>query len=87
MIKIVKLEVFTAKPPCPGCSELLKLADEIEEEYGEEVEVVKNEGPCDELEKYEITVVPAAVIDEKIKIMGVCPSKESLRTALWEAGA
>lgn len=84
---MVKLETFTAKPPCPGCSELLKLADEIDQEYGEKVDVVKREGPCDELEKYGITVVPAAVVDGKIKMMGVCPSKESLETALWEAGA
>jgi thiol-disulfide isomerase/thioredoxin len=38
----VKLETFTAEPPCPGCSKLLGLAEEIEKEYGEKLEVIKH---------------------------------------------
>jgi len=81
----VKVETFTAEPPCPGCTKLLELADEIKE-YGEKVEVIKHIGPCEEFEKYGLTVVPAVVVAEKIKIMGVCPSRETLKRALWEAG-
>ncbi len=84
---MVRLEVFTAEPPCPGCLKLLELADRMKEEYSDRVEVVKHIGPCDELAKYGITVVPATVIDGRIKLMGVCPSERTLRTALWEAGA
>jgi len=84
---MAKLEVFTAEPPCPGCLKLLELADRIKEEYGDKVDVVKHIGPCDEFTKYGITVVPAVVIDGRIKLMGVCPSEKTLRTALWEAGA
>ena len=29
---MVKIEVFTAEPPCPGCLKLLELADEIQKE-------------------------------------------------------
>jgi predicted DsbA family dithiol-disulfide isomerase len=37
--------------------------------------------------KYCLTVVPAMVFNEgKIKIMGVCPSEETLKSALREAG-
>jgi hypothetical protein len=82
----VKLETFTAEPPCPGCSKLLGLEEEIEKEYGEKLELVKHIGPCDEFERYWLTVVPAVVVDGKIKIMGVCPSKKTIKAALWEAG-
>lgn len=83
----VRLETFTAEPPCAGCVRLLELADEIEKKYKEEVEVIKHIGPCKEFEKYELTVVPAVVLNEgRIKIMGVCPSKQTLKDALREAG-
>lgn len=84
---MAKVEVFTAEPPCPGCLKLLELADKIKEEYGDRVEVVKHIGPCDEFAKYGITVVPAVVVEGKIKLMGVCPSERTLKTALWEVGA
>ena len=37
-------------------------------------------------EKYNLTAAPAVVIGELVRIMGVCPSKESLISALQEAG-
>lgn len=83
----VKLETFIAKPPCAGCAHLLELAGEIEKKYEEKVEVIKHIGPCEEFEKYELTVVPAVVLNEgKIKIMGVCPSIKTLEAALKEMG-
>lgn len=83
---MAKLEVFTAEPPCPGCLKLLEMADKIKKEYGNKVDVVKHIGPCEEFKKYGLTVVPATVIDGRIKLMGVCPSEKTLKTALWEAG-
>jgi len=83
----VKLETFTAEPPCPGCVHLLELAEEIEKMYKDKVEVIKHIGPCEEFEKYELTVVPAVVLNEgRIKIMGVCPSMKTLEAALKEMG-
>jgi len=83
---MAKLETFTTEPPCPGCSKLMDLADAIKEEYGNKLEVVKHIGPCDEFDKYGMTVVPAVVVDGRIKIMGVCPSKKTIKAALWEVG-
>ena len=83
---MARLEAFTAEPPCPGCLKLLELADKMKKEYGNKVEVIKHIGPCEEFKKYGITVVPAVVIDGRIKLMGVCPSEKTLKTALWEAG-
>jgi predicted DsbA family dithiol-disulfide isomerase len=47
---------------------------------------VKHIGPCEEFEHYRLTVVPAVVIEEKIMIMGVCPSDKTIKAALLEAG-
>jgi predicted DsbA family dithiol-disulfide isomerase len=47
---------------------------------------IKHIGPCEEFGKYGLTVVPAVVVDGKIKIMGVCPSEKTIKAALWEEG-
>jgi len=84
---VVKIEVFTAEPPCAGCLKLLEIADLLKERYGNRVEVVKHVGPCEEFKKYGLTVVPAMVFNEgKIKIMGVCPSMKTIEAALMEMG-
>lgn len=84
---VVKVEVFTAEPPCPGCLRLLEYADLIKAKYGDRVEVMKHIGPCEEFNKYGLTVVPAIVFNEgRIKIMGVCPSMKTIETALKEMG-
>ncbi|MEM2213688.1 MAG: thioredoxin family protein [Candidatus Nezhaarchaeales archaeon] len=83
----VKVEFFTAEPPCAGCVKLLEYADIIKEKYGDKVEVIKRTGPCEEFNNYGLTVVPAVVFNEgKIKIMGVCPSLKTIEIALKELG-
>ena len=37
-------------------------------------------------ERYNLTTAPALVIGDLVRIMGVCPSKESLMSALKEVG-
>lgn len=84
---MVKIEFFTATPPCPGCVALLELADRIEGEFPQ-VEVLKHIGMCDEFNKYRITYVPAVIVEEgRIAFMGLCPSHDTLVTALAEMGA
>jgi len=82
----LKVEVFTSQPPCSGGRLLLKLMKEIEDEYEDQIEVEVYKGPCDQLNKYKIDVSPALVIDQDIRIIGVCPSKQTLKDALREAG-
>ena len=48
--------------------------------------MVKHIGPCEEFDKYGLTVVPAVVIEARIQIMGVCPSEKTITAALWEVG-
>jgi len=81
-----KIEVFTSEPPCSGGRLLLRLIEKIKEEYGDKIEVKIYRGVCQELEEYEIRTSPAVVIDKDIRIIGVCPSEETLKEALREAG-
>jgi hypothetical protein len=84
---VVKVEVFTAEPPCAGCLKLLEITDLLKEKYGERVEVIKHIGPCEEFSKYCLTVVPALIFNEgRIKIMGVCPSMQTIEASLKEMG-
>jgi hypothetical protein len=82
----LKIEAFFSVPPCAKSIALARLLKEIEEEYRGEVEVVSYEGQTEEFATYNLTAVPAVVVEELIKMMGFCPSKESLVAALKEVG-
>lgn len=82
----VKVEVFTSEPSCSGGRLLLKLIDEIKEQYGDKIDVKVYKGVVEKTKVYDIETTPALVIDEDIRIIGVCPSKETLKDALREAG-
>ena len=82
----VKIEAFLSVPPCSGGINLQRLLKEIEEEFGEKVEISIYRGPHALFDKYNLSSAPAVVIEGFIKFVGLCPSKESLITALREAG-
>ena len=84
----VRMEVFSGDPPCVGCKDALALAEEYAAKYPESVEVIKYIGQAAMARFNELGLgcTPAVVIDELIKIEGVCPSKETLDAALQEAG-
>jgi len=84
----VKMEVFSGDPPCPGCVAILALADEFAKKYKGRLEVVKliGEQAIAKFEEYKLGCVPAVVINEKIRIEGICPSRSTLANALRESG-
>jgi hypothetical protein len=82
----VKIEAFLSIPTCSGGVNLSRLLKEIEEEFGDRVEITVYRGRSELYDKYNLTAAPAVVVGELVKIMGVCPSKESLVSALREAG-
>ena len=84
----VKMEVFSGDPPCPGCAALLALADEYAKKYQGKLEVTRYIGKdaMAKFEEYGLWCTPAVVINEMIRIEGVCPSKDTLDAALQEAG-
>jgi predicted DsbA family dithiol-disulfide isomerase len=84
----VKMEVFSGDPPCPGCVAILALADEYAKKYRSKLEVTKLIGQeaMAKFEEYKLGCVPAVVINEKIIIEGICPSRATLDNALREGG-
>ena len=84
----VRMEVFSGDPPCPGCVAVLALADEYAQKYQGKLEVVKlvGEEAMAKFEEYKLGCVPAVVINEKIRIEGICPSRTTLDNALREGG-
>jgi len=84
----VKMEVFSGAPPCPGCLAILALAEEFARDYKDRLEVVKliGEEATAKFEEYKLGCVPAVVVNEKIRIEGICPSRTTLANALREGG-
>jgi len=82
----IKVEIFTSEPPCSGGRLLLKLIEKIKEEYKDKIEIEIYKGQNPKLSEYGINASPAVVIDKDIRIIGICPSPETLKEALREAG-
>ena len=85
---MVKLEVFSGDPPCPGCVALVELARRVAAKYEGELELDVYEGAAamEKFEAYKLFCVPAAVVNGTIRIEGMCPSEATLNTALREGG-
>ena len=88
MAMMVRMEVFSGDPPCSGCVDVLALADEYAGKYGDKLEVVKLIGQqaTAKFQEYKLGCTPAIVINEIIRIEGICPSHATLDNALREGG-
>ncbi len=84
----VIMEVFSGDPPCPACKDVLALADEYAAKYKGKLEVIKLIGKqaMARFEECKLGCTPAIVINETIRIEGICPSYTTLDNALKEAG-
>jgi hypothetical protein len=82
----IKIEVFLSVPACSGGVSLMRLIKEIEQQYGEQVEITVNRGRNDLFEQANLSSAPALIVGGLVRFMGVCPDKESLLSALKEAG-
>lgn len=82
----IKIEAFLSVPPCSGGVNLSNLLKDIEEEFAEKIEVEIHRGPDETFSNYKLTSTPALVVGGLVRIAGVCPSRESLISALREAG-
>ncbi|MGD1991634.1 MAG: thioredoxin family protein [Anaerolineae bacterium] len=85
---MVRLEVFSGDPPCPGCVALVKLAQQVAARYEGELELTIYAGAdaMEKFEAYQLFCVPAAVVNGTIRIEGMCPSEATLNNALREGG-
>ena len=82
----VKIEAFFSTSNDSKDVGLSKLLREIAQEFGDKVEIATYKGQNELFNEYCLTATPAVVIEEMIKIMGFCPSKETLIHALRESG-
>jgi len=85
---MVKLEIFSGDPPCPGCVAIIELAQKVASKYEDELELTILEGAegLEKFEAYQLFCVPAAVVNGSIRIEGMCPSEATLNNALREGG-
>jgi hypothetical protein len=86
MANKIKVEVFLSIPACSGGTSLLRLLKEIESEYGDQLDIQVFCGRNELYEKYNLTAAPAVVVGDLVRMMGVCPDKESMMAALKECG-
>jgi hypothetical protein len=85
---MVKLEVLSGDPPCPGCVALVELAQKVAKKYEGELalSVLKGAEAMAKFDEYKLFCVPAAVVNGTIRIEGMCPSEATLNNALREGG-
>jgi hypothetical protein len=85
---MVRLEVFSGDPPCPGCVAIVDLAQRVAARYPDELEltILKGVEAMPKFEEYRLFCVPAAVVNGSIRIEGMCPSEATLNNALREGG-
>ena len=85
---MVKLEIFSGDPPCPGCVAIIDLAKRVAAKYPNELEltVLAGTDAMEIFEAYKLFCVPAAVVNGSIRIEGMCPSETTLNNALREGG-
>ena len=92
---MVKLEIFSGDPPCPGCVALFvfdglgrQTAERVAAKYPGDLEmtVLQGQKALDKFEEYKLFCVPAAVVNGAIRIEGMCPSEATLNNALREGG-
>lgn len=83
----IKVESFGSVPPCAGDVQVERMLQELVSEHGERVEIVRHTGPGDpQWAEYAIDIVPALVIGDRVRFVGVVPSRESLMGALRLVG-
>ena len=85
---MVTMEVFSSGGHCDGCVRVLELADRYAERHRGKLEVIKFIGDkaTSILAIYKLDCVPAVIINQKLRIEGICPSEATLDNALREAG-
>lgn len=82
----VRIEAFYSTSNDLKDVSVSRLLKQIEEEFGDMVEVISYKGQNERFDEYSLTATPAVVIEEMVKMMGFCPSKETLVSALKESG-
>jgi hypothetical protein len=85
---MVKLEIFSGDPPCPGCVAIIDLAKRVAKKYEGEIElaIYAGQDALKKFDEYRLFCVPAAVVNSTVRIEGLCPDEGTLNNALREGG-
>ncbi|MCR4420061.1 MAG: thioredoxin family protein [Clostridia bacterium] len=76
----IKVEAFLGANE--ASAEVERLLQEVTAEFGEQVELVVYREPNELFDEYSLTLTPAIVVDEMVKIEGFCPSRETVAAAI-----
>jgi len=82
----IKVEAFLSVPPCSGGILLCRLLEDVKKEFGDKIDIQVHRGPVPGIDELKISALPALVIGDLVRIMGLCPSRESLVAAFRECG-
>ncbi|HUW64205.1 MAG TPA: hypothetical protein VMW83_05855 [Spirochaetia bacterium] len=82
----IKMEVFLSIPPCSGGIQLSRLMEEIKAEFPDQLEITVHKGETARQAELKISSFPALVIGDLVRIMGLCPCRETLISGLRECG-
>jgi hypothetical protein len=82
----IRVEVFLSVPACSGGVAVRRLIDDVESEYGDQMDVVYHQGRDERYEELELSSAPAIIVGDLVRFIGLCPTKEGLIGALREAG-
>jgi len=82
----IKIEAFLSIPQTPDDVSLSQILDNLRAKFGEKLRITISGKEESLFKVYNLTRTPAVVIGEMIKIMGFCPSEESIISALNDLG-
>ena len=82
----IRIEAFLSEQPNPAGNSLRQLVKEIGQEYGDKVEIIVHKGRDKSYEEFNLSALPALLIGDFIRFIGVCPDKGTLVCALRESG-
>jgi hypothetical protein len=82
----IEVEVFLSVPACSGGVAVRRLIEDVQQQYGNQMEVVYHQGRDERYDELKLSSAPAIIVGDLVRFIGVCPTKEGLIGALREAG-
>ena len=82
----IRVEVFLSVPACSGGVAVRRLIEDVQKQYGGQMDVVYHQGRDARYEELRLSSAPAIIIGDLVRFIGLCPTKEGLIGALREAG-
>jgi hypothetical protein len=82
----IKVEVFLSVPACSGGVAVRRLIEDVQKEYGDQMDVVYHQGRDERYDELKLSSAPAIIVGDLVRFIGLCPTREGLIGALREAG-